>query len=173
MTRLLVPLLPALLVLGLGCSPDPCSETASSCDTQDEPIVCIGVGVGGGFAPYEDGQAVSLVPAPQGGSGVSIVLRTHGLQTGGLATAQLDVYLDDALAGAFTDEGNALSCVEDGGAGGQVVGMVVGFDQDEFGDSDALLALDGRAIELEVGVTDDAGNEAILRQPLTVSLGSR
>ena len=163
------------LALGLllcGCEDNPPSE-ADPCASSDDPVVRIGQGVGGAFAPFDDGEQVSLAVAPQGGFGVSVVIRTEGLSAGddALADVQLDVLIDGVTEGAFTLTDAALLCVDDEDGGGLISGAVVGFDPERYSTNDELVGLDGREAVLEVTVMDDGMAMASVQQTVTIQVG--
>lgn len=157
-----------LMFLFVACSDDAMVE--DPCTTLDSPEVMLGSGVGGQFSAFIDNEEVGLVVAPQGGFGVQTVIRTHGLAAGNgtLATATLDVTVDDQQAGTFTVDA-PLQCSD--GIGGQIFGQVVGFDPAVYQTNDDLLNLDGSIVILEVSVTDENGNTAEAVQPVTVRVG--
>lgn len=116
---------------------------------------------------------VSLAVAPQGGFGVSVVIRTEGLDAGddALADVQLDVQIDGVTEGAFTLTDAALLCVDDEDGGGLISGAVVGFDPDRYGTNDDLVALDGRQAVLDVTVIDQGMAMASVQQAVTIRVG--
>lgn len=133
----------------------------------------LGQGVGGAFAPFADGEAVSLAVAPQGGFGVSVVIRTEGLSAGddALANVQLDVEIDGVTEGSFLLTDAALLCLDTDGGGGLVSGAVVGFDPDRYGTNDDLVSLDGREAVLNVTVIDNGMAMASVQQTVTIQVG--
>ena len=143
---------------------DPCvqSETAE---------ILLGQGVGGEFAAFGDGAEVGLSVAPQGGFGVSTVIRTFGVAagTGTSVDLLLDVEVGGQNAGSFLLEDAALQCAD--GVGGQIFGQVVGFDPDTYRTNDDLLALDGQLIDLVVTLTEADGSQVSVRQPVTLRVG--
>lgn len=158
---------PALLLL-FACdgadAPDPC--------THDAPVqVQLGTGVGGQFIPLTAGQEVGLATAPQGGFGVTVLIRTSGLSAGdaALADIQLDTELEGELAGSYLQEDVPLLCTPE--EGGTVFGVVVGFDPAVYRSNDDLLALDGAAVDLVVTVTDESGASGQVVQPVTIVVG--
>jgi len=154
----------ALFFLAAGCS--------NPCESSDEPQLLLGTGVGGAFSVIEDGQDVGLEAAPQGGFGVTTLLRTIGLSASdtSLANAQLDVLIDGTLEGSFLLTDARLLCRSDG-EGGEISGVVVGFDPDVYITTDDLLALNGQSVELDVTVIDELDNSAEARKPVTVVYG--
>lgn len=154
------------LMVVTGCS-DPC-------DSSDDPQLILGTGVGGAFSPIADDQDVGLEAAPQGGFGVTTLLRTLGLSASdtSLANAQLDVLIDGELEGSFLLTDARLLCRSDG-EGGEISGVVVGFDPDVYITTDDLLALNGQSVELDVTVTDETGNSAQALKPVTVVYGDQ
>ena len=144
-----------------------------SCMPADTPSVALGQGVGGAFAPITDGQQVSLTPAPQGGQGVPVIIRTQGLQASAsaLADVQLDTVVDGEEAGSFLLEDARLLCRGDG-QGGEISGTVVGFDPDVYQTNDDFIELNGQSVGLDVTVFDDAGGSAHVLQTVTLIVGS-
>ncbi len=157
---------PLACLLLAGCPPSPCA-------TSDSPLVQLGSGVGGAFSAYEDGQNVTLDIAPQGGFGVTTVILTHGLNADEeeLADVQLDVEIDGVESGSFLAENNRLQCRSDG-EGGQISGVVVGFDPEVYQSNDDLLSLNGQEVDLDVTVFDSQGNVANVLQRVTVVVGN-
>lgn len=152
-----------------GCEED---DPPDPCLSGGDPLVVLGKGVGGAFTPYEDGEAVGLSVAPQGGFGVTVVIKTEGLLASDASVADIlmDVEVDGVNDGTFLLQGAALLCEE--GVGGRFDGAVVGFDPDKYSTNDDLLSLDGRQVELVVTVTDIEGQSATARQPVTLNVGS-
>lgn len=167
--ELLAPLILTLVctTLGTGCDG---GEEPDPCEAWDTPDVILGQGVGGEFAPFEDGEAVGLAVAPQGGFGVTVLVQTQGLEAGDLVQAILDVERGGAVEGSFTLD-TPLVCQSDG-SGARISGVVVGFDPQVYATNDDLLALDGQEVELIVTVTDGAGNTGVGRQVVVVQVGS-
>lgn len=155
-----------------GCEDSP-QPAADPCAPSNDPVVRIGQGVGGAFAPFEDGEEVSLAVAPQGGFGVSVVIRTEGLAAGddALADVQLDVLIDGETEGAFTLTDAALLCVDGEDGGGLISGAVVGFDPDRYSTNDELVGLDGREAVLDVTVMDGGMAMASVQQTVTIAVG--
>ncbi|MCO4770664.1 MAG: hypothetical protein KDA24_11590 [Deltaproteobacteria bacterium] len=166
MHRCLLALVPASALLLAGCPP-------TACTPSDDPSIQLGSGVGGAFAAYETGEQVGLDIAPQGGFGVTTLILTDGLNAteDELAVAQLDVLIDGVLEGEFTAENNRLLCRSDG-EGGQISGVVVGFDSQKYSSNDDLLTLNGQEVDLDVTVTDSLGNSAQVLQRVTVVVGN-
>lgn len=167
--RALLPLLLVSLSLSLGCESDPPPDP---CRSASDAEVVLGKGVGGAFTPYEDGEAVGLDVAPQGGFGVTVVIKTDALLAGDEQTADIlmDVEIDGTNDGSFLLEGAALLC--ESGEGGRFDGAVVGFDPDKYSTFDDLLGLDGQLVDLVVTITDAEGQSATARQPVTLNVGS-
>jgi hypothetical protein len=142
------------------------------CASAELPTAILGQGVGGAFLPYEDLEEVGLAVAPQGGFGVTVIIRTTGLLAGAdlAADVQLNVEAGGQLAGEFLQENTALTC-RDKVIGGEVRGVVVGFDPDVYKTNDDLIALDGMVVDLVVTVTDSEGGSATVRKPLTIRVG--
>lgn len=142
---------------------------ANLCNSESNPLVELGEGVGGAYEAYQADQTVALSVAPQGGFGVSVVIRTEGLVASeeSMLGIQLNVELDGELAGEF-DTSEPFRCGTDG-RGGRVFGTVVGFYPDRFGSSDDLVALSGKVATLDVTVTDSSGVSANARLPVTIS----
>lgn len=161
----------AFALLLSGCPED--SPGADLCAPSGSPLVQLGQGIGGAFAPFEDGEAVSLAVAPQGGFGVSVVIRTEGLVAGddALADVQLDVEIGGTVEGSFLLTDAALLCLDTDGGGGLVSGAVVGFDPDRYGTNDDLVALDGQEAVLRVTVIDGGMAMASAEQAVTIRVG--
>lgn len=152
----------------LGCpAPSP-----QACTSGDAPQVSIGNGVGGAFAPFEEGAPVTLSVAPQGGFGVAIVVETQDLQAGDDVPAQvrMAVEIDGTNAGEFTLPREELTCRDDGSAG-FLSGITVGFDRNLYGTNDQLLTLDGQQAVLIVEVTDELDNVGTGRATVTLQVG--
>lgn len=156
----------------IGCSDDGGGDGDDFCASAEAPSAVLGQGVGGAFIPYEDLEEVGLAVAPQGGFGVTVIVRTTGLLAGEGLTAdiQLNVEAGGQLAGEFLQENTALTC-RDQVIGGEVRGVVVGFDPDVYKTNDDLIALDGMEVDLVVTVTDSDGGSATVRKPLTIRVG--
>ncbi len=151
-----------------------CDEPeAGPCEARSDPIVVLGQGVGGAFEPLAEGQVVGLDIAPQGGFGVTVLIRTEGLIANGEADAeaQLDIEIDGQAAGTFLLTPAPLLCQTDGSGGRISVGTVVGLDPDIYSTNDDLVELDGKQATLDVTVTDGAGNSATTRQRVVISAG--
>ena len=142
------------------------------CASAAPATATLGQGVGAAFFPFQDLEEVALDVAPQGGFGVSVLIRTTGLAAGEGLTAdiQLNVEVGEQLAGEFLQEKSALSC-RGSDIGGEVRGVVVGFDPDVYKTNDELIALDGQIADLVVTVTASDGESATVRQPLTIRVG--
>jgi hypothetical protein len=162
-----------LLLLGLlGCidGPDKDKDPIELlCEGEGEPSVQLGIGAGSLFVPIEDGTKVSLDVAPQGGFGVSVRARTTGLKADATVSVLLEPYLDDEMAGTFLNEAVQLYCQDDGS--GLLWGVVVGFDEDTFPTTDALLELNGEIVDLSVVVTDSTGDVAEGRASVEIQVG--
>ncbi len=171
----LTPRLPLLLLvispglLGSACDPPP-----DTCQPTGDIMLSLGSGVGGAFQPFQDGQAVGLDVAPQGGFGVSTLLLTTGMLAGDEeeVEVQLDTRIDGDLTGSFLLEGAALLCRSDG-QGGMISGVVVGFDPDVYRTDDDLLLLNGQNVSLDVTITDTQGRTASAQQPVMVVIGNQ
>lgn len=157
-----------------GSPPD---EPMDHCDAWPDPAVTLGHGVGGTFSPYPPDAVVSLTPAPQGGFGISSVLRTQGLVTGSnlttdiaYVTIKLDVEIDGQNEGTFTVEEVSLLC-SDPAFGGLLTGVVAGFDPSKYQDNDDLIGLDNRRVDIIATVTDEAANVATARASVIVRVG--
>ncbi|MCP4449708.1 MAG: hypothetical protein GY811_30910, partial [Myxococcales bacterium] len=122
--------------------------------------------------PYEDNEEVGITPASQGGFGVPVLVRTAGLIAGEsrVADVQLNVEDGDDIVGEFLQENTGISCRGDE-VGGEIRGVVVGFDPSEYSSNDDLLILDGTTVELVVTVTDEQGNSATVRKPVVIRVG--
>lgn len=110
--------------------------------------------------------------APQGGFGVSVLVRSEGLLAGegALAEVLLDTRVAGETTGSFLLEDAPLYCNSDG-SGGFLSGIVVGFDSSRYGSNDAFLALDGSAVDLAVTVTDEEGRVAEVVTTVTLIVG--
>lgn len=162
----------ALVLLVCGCPEDPKTDT-DPCVASSDPVVELGQGIGGAFAPFAEGEGVSLAVAPQGGFGVSVVIRTEGLDAGddALADVQLDVEIDGQTEGSFLLTGAALLCQSDPDGGGIISGAVVGFDPARYATNDDLVSLDGREAVLNVTVIDEGQTMASVQQTVTIMVG--
>jgi hypothetical protein len=162
----------AVLALFTGACSDDGGGGNDLCASADPTSAILGEGVGATFVPYQDLQEVGLAVAPQGGFGVTVIIRTQGLLAGeGLtANVQLNVEADGQLAGEFLQENTVFSC-RGKDVGGEVRGVVVGFDPDVYKTNDDLIALDGKEVELVVTVNASDGSSATTRQPLTIRVG--
>jgi hypothetical protein len=173
MSCLKLQLLTALLTVGvIACGPGDDGGGDDLCESATPATAVLGQGVGGAFLPYGDLEEVPLAVAPQGGFGVTVIIRTTGLVagTGLTADVQLNVEQGGQLAGEFLQENTALSC-RDKDIGGEVRGVVVGFDPDIYKTNDDLIALDGEVVELVVTVTASNGETATVRKSLTIRVG--
>ena len=163
----------ALPLLGIaacgGSDPDPGEDL---CAAGDAPTATLGKGVGSAFIEYEDNEEVGLVVASQGGFGVSVLVRTTGLEAGDglVADVQLNVEDNGAVVGEFLQENTGLSC-RGANIGGEVRGVVVGFDPDIYKTNDDLLVLDGTTVDLVVTVIDSNNNQATVRKPVIIRVG--
>lgn len=146
----------------------------SGCETGGDTEVFFGLGVGGAFELLEPGAQVTLVSAPQGGFGVSVLVGTRGLQAGAgeWVTAEL-VSSSDTVpeAGSTFALNAALECRTDApeGAHGIIYGVVVGFSSSLS--NDQLLELHGTEAELTVSVSDATGATATGSHVVTLIVG--
>lgn len=152
----------------------PDAPDLSGCDPGSDPEIFFGAGVGGAFELLEPGAEVTLVSAPQGGFGVSVLVGTRGLQAaaGERVTAELVSSSDSVPEAGSTFALNAtLDCKADavGGAHGVIYGVVVGFSSSLS--NDQLLTLHGTEAELSVSITDALGNAAAGTQAVTLIVG--
>lgn len=154
------------------CGPGDDGGGEDLCESAAPATAILGQGVGGAFLPYEDLEEVGLAVAPQGGFGVTVIIRTAGLvaDEGLTADVQLNVESGGQVVGEFLQEGTALAC-RDKDIGGEVRGVVVGFDPDVYQTNDDLIALDGEVVDLVVTVTASDGESATVRKPLTIRIG--
>jgi hypothetical protein len=148
------------------------SACDDACAVSDTPDITLGQGVGGAFLPLEDQQVVGLEAAPQGGFGVKTLISTRGLLAGdeALASVQLDVMIEDSLAGTFFLDETRLLC-RDAQEGGLVSDVVVGFDSETYSSPDDLLLLDQQEVFLDVTVTDSEDNSANILQAVIINAG--
>ena len=155
-----------------GCGPDDGPVEGSLCGPDEAPTATLGKGVGSAFIPYEDNEEVNLQPASQGGFGVAVLVRTSGLAAGTSSVADVQLNVEDGgtLVGTFLQENTGLSCRGDD-IGGEVRGVVVGFDPEVYATNDDLLVLDGSTVDLVVTVTDEEENSATVRKPVTIRVG--
>lgn len=148
-----------LLLLGLlGCIDGPEKDKSPIellCEGEGDPSVELGIGAGSEFVSIEDGMKVGLDVAPQGGFGVSVRAKTTGLKADASVSVLLEPYINDEVAGSFLNEAVPLYCQDDGA--GLLWGVVVGFNEDIFPTTDALLELNGELVDLTVVVTDSTG----------------
>jgi hypothetical protein len=148
------------------------SACDDACSPDGNASIELGQGVGGAFIPLEHEQLVGLEAAPQGGFGVKTLIATYGLSAGdeAIASVQLDVLIDDILAGTFLLDQTSLLC-RGATEGGLVSDVVVGFDQDIYSTPDDLLLLDQQLVELDVTVIDSEGNSAGALQSVVINAG--
>ena len=130
---------------------------------NDNPTIELGTGVEEEFAPLETGAVVGLTPAPQGGFGVPVRLRSRGLrvadgtQDRAIVEAQLDTFLNGTLSASFLNEESVAYCQSDGT--GLMDGLVVGFDPEVY-TQQTLVLLDGETATLTVVAYDGDGRQA-------------
>jgi len=160
-------ILPLLLVLG--CNPELTVEEL--CAGEGPSSVELGTGAGDSFFPLADGEAVGLVIAPQGGLGVSVRVRTTGLQSDATVTAQLDSELGGSTSATFTNDGVHLFCQDDGS--GLFVDQAVGFDAELYADLDDQFELDGETATLIVEITDGRGVTERAMVDVMLEVGAR
>lgn len=166
-----------MLVLLVGCDGEGTTETDTGaeieamCAGEGDPLVELGLGAGGLFAPLQDGAQVALDVAPQGGFGVTVQVQTLGLKTDGAATVRLDTEIDGLNSGTFTNENLFLFCRDDG-SGTLGSGVAVGFDPAQY-TADNLEELDGVVTDLVVTITDERGVVATGRSTVEIALGAR
>ena len=143
-----------------------------ACSASDDPSLELGQGVGGAFVPLEHLQLVGLEAAPQGGFGVKTLIATQGLVAGDedIASVQLDVLIDGALAGSFLLDETRLLC-RSASEGGLVSDVVVGFDADTYSTPDDLLLLDQQEVDLDVTVIDSEGGSASTLHAVIINAG--
>ncbi len=167
-------LIPSLAVAALlsACGPEDEIPEDSLCNLQEMPTATLGKGVGSAFIPYEDNEEVGITPASQGGFGVPVLVRTTGLvaSSSTVADIQLNVEENGTVVGEFLQENTGISCRGDD-IGGEVRGVVVGFDPSVYATNDDLLALDGTTVELVVTVISDGGETATARKPVVIRVG--
>ncbi len=167
-----VVLLSTLTLLAVACGDDPAPEpeVPEACLGSDQPNLELGHGVGGAFAPLADAEEVGLIAAPQGGFGVTVLVRTRGLAVvDNPLRFSLEPWVDDEVAGHFEFD-RRIQCLSNG-TGGLLNGTVVGFDETKYGTNDALLSLDGQLIELVITAEDVDGRTATVRRPVTLLVG--
>ena len=167
-----LPLVLSAALAVAGCGPDDGPAEDSLCIANEAPSATLGKGVGSAFIPYEDNEEVGIQPASQGGFGVPVLVRTTGLVAGSASFADVQLNVEDsgALVGEFLQENTGLSCRGDE-VGGEVRGVVVGFDPEVYSTNDELLVLDGTSVDLVVTVTDEEGNSATVRKSVTIRVG--
>jgi hypothetical protein len=146
----------------------------SNCESSDTPEVFLGRGVGGAFQFLEEGEALGLTAAPQGGFGVSVLVGTRGLQAGPDEIVSAELTADSPSvknSGATFTLDAALDCKSDGPEGPQgiIYGVVVGFAS-SLSNSD-LLKMNGQPANLTVSVTDAVGNTGSVEQTVTLIVG--
>jgi hypothetical protein len=146
----------------------------TACESGEAPEVFLGTGVGGAFQPLEEGAALGLSAAPQGGFGVSVLVGTRALLAGADQTVSAELTAESGAvensAATFTLEA-ILDCKADGpdGAQGVIYGVVVGFNS-SLGNSD-LLAMNAQPADLTVTVTDATGATATVVQTVSLIVG--
>ncbi len=138
-----------------------------SCEDDADPEIILGQGASSAFLPFEDGEAVPLSVAPQGGMGINIRARTRGLTTEELVSLELLTEIDGEETGRFETTG-IFTCQDDGF--GLLWGQVVGFDPAEYPDVDALLELDGQLVDVVVIARDVDGTEVEGRATVTLEV---
>lgn len=154
-----------LTILLLACADKDTGDSGPelSCLGEDTPTIELGTGVGDEFAPLAVMAEVGLSPAPQGGFGVPVRLRTTGLRVASdtedraIVEAQLDTYLGDTLSASFLNQESVAYCQADGT--GLMDGLVVGFDEEIY-TSSTLVLLDGETVTLTVIAFDTDGRRA-------------
>jgi len=159
----LLAIAPLLACSGPGLSEDPC-------ESSDMPSAVLGNGVGGAFAAFSDNAEVSLSVAPQGGFGVSVIVRTVGLAAGAtsqLGSVQLNVEDQGVVIGEFLQENQPIAC-RGIVAGGEVRNVVVGFDPETYNSPEEIATLNNRIFTLAVTVKDAVGGSAVVRTPVTI-----
>lgn len=168
MMKSLFPFSFALIVSLSACGP---GNGADPCVGSDAPEVLVGQGVGGAFVELADGEEVTLSVAPQGGFGVPVVVQTRGLAAGDLVQSMvlLDAERMGENLGTFSTRA-PLQCRSDGD-GGNISGIVVGFDPSRFRTNDDLLALDGTVVDLAITIMDEDGRMGMVIKPVTVRVG--
>ena len=146
--------------------PDPCT-------TWETPAAQLGKGVGGAFVMYNEGDDVGLSIAPQGGFGVTVLVATQGLVAGDgkLADVLLETLIDDVVSGTYLLVDAPFYC-NSNGTGGFLSGVVVGFSSSTYSSDDSLLSLNGQAVTLHVGVTDELAGYAEIYLPVTIVVGN-
>jgi hypothetical protein len=161
--------LAAPLCVALACDPNP-PQPDGPCQPNDAPSAELGRGVGGEFVELSEGADVPIAVAPQGGFGVNVSVRSVGLRAAdySFVTADLETRLAGESIGQYTLHQQPLLCAADGG---RLTGVVVGFDPDRYKSDDALVALEGQTVELQVNLTDDTGATARASQSVVVHVG--
>ena len=160
----------AVLALVATVTQTSCAEEHPPCDPgAADPTAILGTGVDEAFDAIEPGDSAGLVTAPQGGMGVSVRVLTTGLDPGSVDVL-LDTRIDGETTGSFLNEGVRLYCQEDD-VHGMIWGVVVGFDQDDYGTNDELLGLNGQEVDLVVTITDKFDVSAVGIVPVTIEVG--
>lgn len=167
-----LPLLCVLAASFSACGGDDAPDDDNLCLPDEAPTATLGKGVGSAFVPYEDNEEVGIQPAPQGGFGVQVLVRTTGLfaSSSSVANIQLNVEESGSIVGEFLQEDTGFSC-RGNDIGGEVRGVVVGFDPSVYSTNDDLLVLDGTTVDLVVTVTDEEGGIATVRKPVVIRVG--
>ncbi len=157
------------LFAGAAACEDP-AEEEDPCAGADTTSAVLGNGVGGAFAAFANNTEVALSVAPQGGFGVSVIVRTDGLRAGStdLGSVQLNVE-DEAgvVIGQFLQENQPIAC-RGSDIGGEVRNVVVGFDPNDYKTPEELATLHNKIVTLAVTVTDPDGRQAEVRTPVTI-----
>ena len=154
-----------LPLLSGGCTPSTCLPG------DDDPVISLGQGVGGAFAPYIAGQTVTIEPASQGGFGFPVLIQTVGLAAGdGDATVIMETVVEGAVTGTWTQD-TRLTCPSDGDGGRTPSALHVGFDSSVYRTTDDFIDLVGVSVDLDVEMTDSEGNSAQVIQRVTLALG--
>ena len=166
------------ICLSVACSSDKDSgiDIEAACSGGGETDLTIGFGAGGAFNEFEQGAAVGLSPAPQGGFGVWVRAKTSGIKAmaedgSPHATSQvlLETYIEGQLVGSFLNESVEVYCQDDGA--GLLWDVAVGFDPEQYSTNEDLLSLEGQETELRVLATDEDGNTAEGRIDVVIALG--
>ncbi len=152
------------LLLATGCPPSECTATA-------DPTIELGHGISSAFAPYTDGQTVTIERASQGGWGFPILIRSVGLDAGENQDAEvtMDTVFGGTTTGTWT-QNTQLTCGDEGGRTPST--LHVGFDSDTYPTLDDFIDLVGEEVDLDVTLTDMGGTSANVVQTVTLALGA-
>lgn len=145
-------MLPAVLTM-LSCEREYTVEELCAGEGPSELV--LGHGSGAEFAPFADGEDVTITLAPQGGYGVTVRARTLGALANAPVTLVMSSSWEGEPTGSFDWGQIPLYCQEDGH--GLFFGAVVPLDPERFPTVEDLAVLEGERVTLEATITDARG----------------